>query len=861
MSRSDRGEFFAHAFSANAPWAPPGILPPPLRGTPLSEGGEVWGRPFGAPPSERGANHPGFIGKRGFDTPEKRLTEDFRALDRTGRADYDGAMQRTRTILFPLLLAFAAALLAGCATSAMKGTPFYSGEVTRREGPASDRVNLWPIAYWRDPALSILWPLGEFSDDRIALRPLYAQYRQRGPDSPYSLYRSALGLVEFDTLHHRHRVFPVFWGRSGDERYLHVFPLYWSAVNDSGDNRLNALFPLWIYDRTRKPGGDDTDFWLAWPLYHRRRTPDVRKDALFPLWSRQRDSSGAAYDRYGLFLAGNLRDSSGHRHWIFPLYYCDKEADTFLSLPYAKRGANRAIPLLLTGWGPERGRILLGLGGWNQDESWLLPLYYQGGDTFLSLPYAAGPGYRAVPPLLSAWGDDWGLLACGLVGWNDSAHWLAPLYYRDAEDGLFLSPFYAESAGDWCAIPPLLSAWGGNWGRIALGLAGWEGAPGSGNHRSWIAPLYYQDEDHFLTPLYAHVRRQTILPPLLSAWHDGGNWGRIALGLAGWDRTSHWVWPLYYRDSAEDILLTPLFGRFGDGDRYWATPLFGTHEGHGGITGSWLFPLWNLRWRGLTYDHRFLLLGGASRTDADNTSVWFNPLFTAKSNARVDSLRAEMDATHAPDRKLVRHGERTDAKGARTEWTEYEKDFAGEHTHVLLGLGGASHRVRLNPGWWDSSSLRGLGDPKGGPLALFLHPPSADATNAVARYLAEDSNWFFPLWDSERRRGTMFDVATGKKTLDAELETFSALWFLYDWKHESVPAEGHDYVRRRVLWRLYHYERLDGDESTDIFPAITWDRRKDGYRKASFLWRLFRYEHDPEKGTSLDILFLPIRRP
>jgi len=33
-----------------------------------------------------------------------------------------------------------------------------------------------------------------------------------------------------------------------------------------------------------------------------------------------------------------------------------------------------------------------------------------------------------------------------------------------------------------------------------------------------------------------------------------------------------------------------------------------------------------------------------------------------------------------------------------------------------------------------------------------------------------------------------------------------------------------------------------------------------GFRKTSFFWRLFRYEHTPLRGTSLDILFLPLRR-
>ena len=107
----------------------------------------------------------------------------------------------------------------------------------------------------------------------------------------------------------------------------------------------------------------------------------------------------------------------------------------------------------------------------------------------------------------------------------------------------------------------------------------------------------------------------------------------------------------------------------------------------------------------------------------------------------------------------------------------------------------------------------------------------------------------------------MFDLPSGEKTLDAEREEFSALLFLYDYKRESVPQEYHEYARRRVLWRLYHYERLNGDESTDVFPAITYDRRKDGYRKFSFLWRFFRWERDPEKGTKLDVLFIPLRRP
>ena len=222
-------------------------------------------------------------------------------------------------------------------------------------------------------------------------------------------------------------------------------------------------------------------------------------------------------------------------------------------------------------------------------------------------------------------------------------------------------------------------------------------------------------------------------------------------------------------------------------------------------------------------------------------------------------FRAEMDEPRAPDRPFSHAREWGD--GTTSHY--YERDEKDEGTEILFGLAGSRHVVELSPLVW---RLREEFQPPdaASPWARFLDPPSAGSTNAVARYLATDADWFWPLWGHETRRGVMFEIgpgAGGEKSLDASLETFDVLGFLYDWKRESIPEENHEYVRRRVLWRLYHYEKLDGDESTDIFPAITYDRRKDGYRKFSFLWRLFRYEDDPGKGTSLDILFLPICRP
>ncbi len=59
-------------------------------------------------------------------------------------------------------LAAGATLLAGCKTEQMKSTPFYEGHDVTYAGAPEDRVNLWPLAYWREPVGSVLWPLLSF---------------------------------------------------------------------------------------------------------------------------------------------------------------------------------------------------------------------------------------------------------------------------------------------------------------------------------------------------------------------------------------------------------------------------------------------------------------------------------------------------------------------------------------------------------------------------------------------------------------------------------------------------------------------------------------------------------------------------
>ena len=127
------------------------------------------------------------------------------------------------------------ALLGGCATSQMKSTPFYSGSERVYTGKPEDRVNLWPIGYYREPALSVLWPLFSLTDDHLAVRPIYSQYRQGGKDSDYDEFNFLWPFCQFDTKHDEHRIFPLYWG----DKHVDLFPLVWWRFDKSF-----TFFPL-----------------------------------------------------------------------------------------------------------------------------------------------------------------------------------------------------------------------------------------------------------------------------------------------------------------------------------------------------------------------------------------------------------------------------------------------------------------------------------------------------------------------------------------------------------------------------------------------------------------------------------------
>lgn len=267
----------------------------------------------------------------------------------------------------------------GCATTAMKATPFYTGERTVYRGDAADRVNLWPLAYWQDPAGSVAWPICSFSDDHVAFRPIYSQYRQNGREGAYDEFNLLWPLMRADTRRKNYWVFPFFWGQDAvGEPYRCLFPIYWHGAN------YHSLYPIWFYKSI-----DDSDWTFhAWGgLVGAYRESSERASWMFPLW----------YENSNGLLVTPVYGRTNDSQWFFPLWY--RDATTFISLPYAQGGNGDStwwsIPWLFT-WGStrpmldgsdayrQRVRLLLGLAGWNRIEfcasnnfvhnSWLWPL-------------------------------------------------------------------------------------------------------------------------------------------------------------------------------------------------------------------------------------------------------------------------------------------------------------------------------------------------------------------------------------------------------------------------------------------------------------------------------------------------------
>jgi hypothetical protein len=503
----------------------------------------------------------------------------------------------------------------------MKGTPFYSGEYEERHGPAEDRVNLWPLVYYRPPALSVLWPIGELSDQHAAVRPVFSVY---GLDKDEQVYGVFWPLIELNMQTDRHRVFPfLFWGNPGGEDYRVVFPLYWHFDDPYfGAGGTDALFPLWIYDR----GGEALNAWLMWPLLHWKQAGPAGGWRLWPLvgnyWGEERSY------RYALWpLAHQWSRENGRTRGetVIPLFYRERTGNggLFLSVPWSSGTYGNgdfwrlAPPLFYASREGARRTVLTPLwwGGWSDDDrsSWhvTLPMYYYGSAgetrTFATLlgGFTAAPAETSwvAVPVLGAGSFGAGHAEAWVLG--PLAHWASRgeatqhhvlpfyLYERRPKQWRFLSVPWSCGGGpgdrSWQLVPPLVyhartergehvvtPVW--SQGRNADGSAWWQ----------CLVPLYFRrstPEERLFATLAGgwHTDaggQRWLIYPLLSGgrWGEGAGsfWAPAPLIHAEWwpGGSSHHVLPFYLWDGRARTFLSPLMAQWrgADGGRTTLVP-------------------------------------------------------------------------------------------------------------------------------------------------------------------------------------------------------------------------------------------------------------------------------------------------
>ncbi len=311
-------------------------------------------------------------------------------------------------------------------------------------------------------------------------------------------------------------------------------------------------------------------------------------------------------------------------------------------------------------------------------------------------------------------------------------------------------------------------------------------------------------------------------------------------GLTGWKGTtnniqSSYAFPLYGWEK-KDHFYTALFG-YNRNSTYY-TPLIGRYTGN--QSGSWILPLYQYKkTKANAVDLSYLLLGQYKKDDYSK-KYGFAPVFKY----------SQRDYTVDPEQKIQ-------VKSKRLKYLllgNYEKqEFKTEYGFLPF--------FYYNQKSYDGGNKEAPVKTESQHISYLLIGQKTEIRNSYTSVdggtntpvSCKKESKIFPIWS----HATNEDFLTGKQD-----EKCAWLGILYDTLHEKESGEKkNDYFRQRVLWRLYHKETLNGDSSTDIFPAITIDSRQDGYLKYSILWRLLRYEKNADGAPpKLDVLFIPIRR-
>lgn len=510
--------------------------------------------------------------------------------------------QRTAAAAALVLLCLAAVGgIGGCSSVYMKGTPLYTGEYSKPQGPAENRVNLWPLAYYHDPALSVLWPLGSFTDDHFAIRPVFTIYKLDMPRHEYNVFWP---IVQFDNDVNQHRVAPVFWwGDATWHKYFVAFPLLWCVGPKAGGVfEAVSVFPLFWYDkgkyvalfpfyiRSKEPGstgGGSTH--VLWPIFNVKNESNSSGWRIWPFYGKYAAPSGDDLYRFAMWPLFNQWLSGDHATVAaIPVYFSRHEGThgwkLLLPFYFGRRDAGSRMfvtPLLARSQSGNRGAwVLPWLLTWHTHQNWLPAT----GDT---PPDSGGAPFLGKRDLWALGGLIHSGRSADDAGEETRTSHVIPLYYHNSSGNLFLSlPYSRWMQGD----KGFVSAAG------PLYMHGWSGDD------SWrlIFPLLFQEkssnESSFVTPLlsrYSGGGTSTwMLTPLVSWVTASGKerdmWllGPLAHARWGGDNHSSHVFPLYCYSGYAEAFVTPLFCYTGwSGSRpVFISPLY---MSSGNASGGW----------------------------------------------------------------------------------------------------------------------------------------------------------------------------------------------------------------------------------------------------------------------------------
>ncbi len=820
-------------------------------------------------------------------------------------------------------LALGALALAGCKTQQMKTTPFYEGHDVTYTGAPEERVNLWPLAYWREPVGSVLWPMLSFSDDHFAFRPLYSRYGTE--------HNFLWPLGHYDDTHHDGHLFPVYWG----ENHFNVFPVVWNHDD------FHSLFPLYFWE--------ENDYMTLFPL---------------AWW----DIDGDAFTLFPVYGHGTERD------WLLPLYYSGPDT-TWITPLYGQnvRGDRWLLPLCYSG---ADGSVITPLYGQVGNGQWMFPLWYNASDEFFSWLWYGHWNDKGeldkwlVPPLLTAGGRDehgasakvlmglggaewdgpggfrsswcfplWyenseGTLATLLYGQSKDTQWMFPVWYKDSENlasWFWYGHWNDKGDLDRWLVPPFLTGGGRNkngaYFKALMGLGGAEWDGPEGFRSSWCFPLWYEsNKDAFVTPLFGQdgdskwilpvaywdsldfvtpLWWQTfnpktgdtdswMIPPLLTGSgvdYHGNSYFYSPLG--GYSAKMSGMFPLWYKDSqgfyslpyccttngSQTVESVPPLLSWRETSKDGETrtrALLGTYghnsDAKGNTLKDWLFPLYC--YKGKNGDFMTLLAGRKTEekivdywwltpfigtTTGGTSGFWFGPFVSWKADKELPQLENMMNAAKL-DGSIVgemRKERDWSKKGAVTnEVFRVDGRSASENLQFNFGTAGRKHTVHMDGG----DNAKRYGSWRASAIKKEAGKLWREGKNRTVSFDEKTEFGNRLVFGGERQRVVNFDYDTKEKVFEGEVDESLSLFGLV-WSARDEKFEGHDYSKRALFWRLYHHENLNGDATTDVFPFITRDAKKDGSSNTSFLWRLFRYENDPRKGTSLDLFFIPLMRP